>query len=324
MQHNKPLLVKDLGNQIHSIDTLYLDREEFAACYLVASKNEIAVVETNTNYAVPLLLQALEEKGWHKDQVKYIIVTHIHLDHAGGAGKLMEELPRATLVVHPSGKKHLVNPQKLVASAKLVYGEEKFNALYGEIVPIPEERVLASEEEMVLDLGSRKFYLFNTPGHAFHHHAIFDNQSGSLFSGDAFGIGYPRFCQVDDRLVFPSTSPTQFDPELTLSSIERIVAFEPAQVLLTHFGVLKNVGGASRQLTGWLDYAVEVAEQRYMAGYRGEELVKCLETDLWKHYEKLSHSFFKRDLSEDERAFLLLDADINAQGLAHYINKKQS
>ena len=324
MQNNKSLLIKDFGNQIHAIDSLYLDRENFAACYLVASKNEIAVVETNTNYAVPMILQALEAKGWHRDQVRYVIVTHIHLDHAGGAGKLMEELPHATLVVHPSGEKHLVNPEKLVTSAKSVYGEERFNQLYGDIRPVAQERVLVSEEEMVIDLDNRKLHLFNTPGHAFHHHAIFDDQSGSLFSGDAFGIGYPRFSHGEDRLIFPSTSPTQFDPLLTLSSIKRIVAFEPTQVLLTHFGAVKDVARASEQLNRWLEYVATAADQRFMAGHRGEELLKHLEMDMWKYYQEQSNSLFKRGLSEDERAFLRLDTEINAQGLAHYIHKKHS
>lgn len=323
MQNKRPLLTKEYGNQIYAVDTLYLDRENFAAVFLLAGDHEVAVVETNTNHAVPLILQGISERGWQPDQVKYVIVTHIHLDHAGGTGRLMEELPQATLVVHPSGKKHMVNPEKLAASAKGVYGEERFKKLYGDIRPVAEERIVSSEEGMILSLGRRELHLFNTPGHAYHHHALFDNQSGSVFSGDAFGIGYPRFSEGEERLMFPSTSPTQFDPQRTISSIQRIVDFKPTQVLLTHFGVVRDIKGASEQLIRWVDFSVAAAQQRYGEGYGGEDLVQQLEKDLWKRYRELSFAMFKRDFSLDERAFLELDAEINAQGLAHYIQKKQ-
>jgi glyoxylase-like metal-dependent hydrolase (beta-lactamase superfamily II) len=324
MKSQKGLKIKNLGDGIYEIDTYYLQRDNFTACYFIEHKGEIGIIETNTNHAVPIILESLKTMGFSPDQVKYIVVSHIHLDHAGGAGKLMLECPQAKLLVHQRGIRHLVAPEKLIASVKQVYGEEKYQQLYGDIVPVEQERIVVAEEGGRFSLGNREFLFFETPGHAKHHVVVLDNRSLSLFSGDAFGLSYPRFIFGPFRLAFPSTSPTQFEPEIAKETFKKMKELKPSRILLTHYGSLENIQDAYSQLNDWIDYSQQIAVKRFTEGLDGDELIETLRDDIWVYFDNIIKNVRGSGLTGEDREYLFLDAHLNAMGLsfyAHTINK---
>ena len=226
------------GQGIHAIDTGY-GRNDFDAAWLVVDEvsRRAAFIDTGHNAAVGRLLQALGHLGMDRDAVDWVIPTHVHLDHAGGAGLLMAQLPRARALIHPQGARHLIDPSALMAGTRAVYGDERTAALYGEVLSIPAERVVNSEDGMTLLLGQRSLGLIHTPGHARHHHVVWDVRSRSLFTGDAFGISYPEFDDAQGRRWgFPSCTPVQFDSAAMAASIHRMLAFSPEALCPTHFG----------------------------------------------------------------------------------------
>jgi glyoxylase-like metal-dependent hydrolase (beta-lactamase superfamily II) len=321
MRLKKELKMKPVTDGIYQIETHYLDQEGIAACYLIEDNGEIAFVETNTNHAVPFLLAAVKHLGFKPDQVKYVIISHIHLDHAGGTGLLMKQLPLAELVVHARGRKHMINPEKLIDGVKQIYGEKKYKKLYGEILPIDKERVRAITGNDTLTLGKRILDLYDSQGHAKHHLVVFDRHTQSLFSGDAFGIGYPRFSFDNFRLFFPSTAPVQFEPERSLETYQNIMDLNPSRILLTHFGSIEDTTHAHEQLKEWIAFSVEIAENRYDEGYRENELYDKLYKDIMGRFEQIIKKARGVGLTPEEKEFLFLDSDLNAQGLAHYIKK---
>ena len=324
MEDTKELFFKNLGGGIYEIETYYMNRKKYACCYLIRYKGEIVVVETNTNRTVTFILGTLEKLGLSRSRVKYVIVTHLHLDHAGGAGELMRNLPEAKLVIHPRGARHIINPERLITSVKNIYGEEKFTELYGKIVPVPEERVLSVNDGDVLYFGGRKIYLFDTPGHAKHHIVAFDENTRSVFSGDSFGISYPSFSFENFRMIFPSTAPTQFEPDVAIETYDKIIGLSPSQILLTHYGAFKDVKNAYSQLTEWIRFSVKIANKRYNEGNRDDELEKILLDDLLARFSEKLDKFCSKGLTDDETEFLMNDADLNAKGLTHYIQSIRS
>lgn len=325
MNNNKNSIFEHVKDNIYTIETFYLNREKYAACYLIEEAGELAVVETNTNYAVPRILDTVKQLGFQNNQVKYVILTHIHLDHAGGAGELMSHLPNAQLVLHPRGRKHMINPEKLIQSVKEVYGETKYHELYGEIKPVPGSSVHIVNTGDTISLGSRTLEFFDMPGHAKHHVTVLDHKSRSLFSGDNFGIGYPYMSfNNQTRLVFPSTTPTQFEPDRALETYEAIMAIDPDRALLTHYGQFENISSAYVQLKNWIAFSLETVEKRYSEGFRENELEDILEKDLWNHFEKEVKGARGSGLTEAEKTLLDLDTKLNAQGLAFYIKKANS
>ncbi len=313
--------MKRVTDGIYQIETFYLEEEGIAACYLIEDNGEIAFFETNTNHAVPFLLEAVKSLGFKPEQVKYVIVSHIHLDHAGGTGLLMKQLPLAELVVHARGRKHMINPEKLIEGVKQIYGEKKYKKLYGEILPIDKERVRSVLGTDTIILGNRSMDLYDSPGHAKHHMFVFDRKTQSVLSGDAFGIGYPRLAFDNFRLVFPSTSPVQFEPDRSLETYQKIMDLNPSRVLLTHFGSIEDTANAHEQLKDWIAFSIEIAEKRYSKGYRENELYDILYKDITGRFEQIIEEARGTGLTPEEKEFLFLDSDLNAQGLAHYKKK---
>src|SRR5690606_24875289 len=213
-----------METRLRTIDSGYV-RPGFAACYLRIQGDEAAFVETNTSHAVPRLLDALREEGMAPEQVRWIVVTHVHLDHAGGAATLLQACPNATLVAHPRAVRHLVDPTRLVQSSKAVYGEEVFQQLYGEIPAAPADRVRAVEDGETLELGDAVFRFLHVRGHANHHVVVHDPARDTEYTGDAFGLAYP-YLQRAGRFVFASTSPTDFDGPAAKESVDRILGLK--------------------------------------------------------------------------------------------------
>ncbi len=208
----------DYGNGIVAIDSGYL-RPRLAAIHLIESEGRAAFVDTANHSALPRALAALQARGLTKESVDYVILTHIHLDHAGAAGLMMDAFPNARLVVHPRGARHMADPAKLMAGVEAVYGKERATVLYGELRPVAPERIIEASDGTVLRLGRRELLCIDTPGHAKHHIAIVDRETAGIFTGDTFGISYREF-DVDARpFIFPSTTPSQFDPVAMRNSV---------------------------------------------------------------------------------------------------------
>lgn len=216
-------------------------RPQMAACYLLESDSALAVVEAGSNASAERILKVVAHRGRQPEDISHVIVTHVHLDHAGGAGKLMELLPNAHLVVHPAGARHLVDPSRLEASARAVYGDEKFDEMYGTLIPVPEHRVLIMEDGESLQVGQRLLSFMDSPGHARHHFTVWDEQTEGWFTGDTFGISYRELDTGSGPFIFPTTTPIQFDPKALIASINKMMERNPRNMYLTHFGRVTDV-----------------------------------------------------------------------------------
>jgi glyoxylase-like metal-dependent hydrolase (beta-lactamase superfamily II) len=244
-------------------------RPQMAACYLLETDTALAVVETGNNYSVERILSVIARRGRSVEEVSHVIVTHVHLDHAGGAGSLMQHLPEATLVVHPRGARHMIDPSRLEASARAVYGDEEYEAQHGELQPVPEERILVMEDGGSLQVGKRRLEFLDTPGHCRHHFCIWDEASRGWFSGDTFGISYREFDSAAGPFIFPTTTPIQFDPPALLESIACLMERQPENMYLTHFGRVQDVrrladdmGEGIRKFAEWGEAFAEHPKRR--------------------------------------------------------------
>lgn len=216
-------------------------RPQMAACYLLETDTALAVVETGNNRSAERILAVIGQRGRRADEVSHVIVTHVHLDHAGGAGLLMKQLPDARLVVHPRGVRHMIDPSRLEASARAVYGDEEYEAQHGALHPVPEERIVVMEDGGSLQVGKRTLRFMDTPGHARHHFCVWDELSRGWFSGDTFGISYRELDSAAGPFIFPTTTPIQFDPPALLESIAALMEREPENMYLTHFGRVRDL-----------------------------------------------------------------------------------
>jgi len=307
---------------IHTIDTHYLDRPEVAAAYLVVEGDRAAFVDNNTNAAVPRLLAALEEQGLRPEQVEYLIITHVHLDHAGGTSKLAKACPNATVLAHPRAAPHVIDPSKLVASASAVYGEDEFKRLYGTIEPVAEDRMRVMDDEETLRFGSRELRFLHTRGHANHHFCIADSASGAIFAGDAFGLVYPAL-QGEGIFAFPSTSPTDFEPELARDSVRRLVDERPSCIYVTHFGAVADIETAAGQLTRHLDFAERLRDDAEASDLPDEELEAYCRPRLYDYFAGLLDGRGKLGCNASVWSHLKLDLDLNAQGIAFAASKRR-
>jgi glyoxylase-like metal-dependent hydrolase (beta-lactamase superfamily II) len=309
-------------SDIVTIDCHYLDRPQLAAAYLLVDGDEAAFVDNNTNHALPRLLAALDEAGLGRDQVRYLIVTHVHLDHAGATAALAEACPDATVLAHPRAAPHLIDPSKLVASASAVYGEDEFERLYGTIEPVPEGRVREMADGETLRFGSRDLTFLHTRGHANHHFCIADGGTGSVFTGDAFGLHYPAL-QAAGPFAIPSTTPTDFDGELAIEAVRRIVDLEPARVYPTHFGEVTEIATTAAQLIRHLEFAQGLMLDAEASALPDDELYDYVLPRLRDYYAGLLDGLGELGRQPQTWELLAMDLDINSQGLAFAANRRR-
>jgi glyoxylase-like metal-dependent hydrolase (beta-lactamase superfamily II) len=301
---------------IAAIDAEYL-RPGFAAAHVVQHAGHAAFVDVGTNDSVPYLLAALRELAIAPEAVDYLLLTHIHLDHAGGAGALMQALPNAVAVLHPRGVPHMIDPERLVAGSKAVYGEERFRRLYGKIVPIPAERVHGTRDGERLSLGGREFEILHTPGHALHHHVFVDLAHRSIFTGDTFGISYRELDGPTGALITPTTTPTQFDPEQLIASIDRMLSYAPEAVYLTHFSRVTDVVGLGNSLKWQIDEFVRIAKHAASAPDRYAAILE----GMWALWRGLADRAGCPVSDQRLREVLGADLDLNTQGLVHWLGR---
>jgi glyoxylase-like metal-dependent hydrolase (beta-lactamase superfamily II) len=317
LPHDAFLRTHDDG--IHVIDTGF-HRPRFDASYLLVEGGRGVFVDTGTNHSVPRLLAALEATGVPPGAVDFVIATHVHLDHAGGVGLLMRSLPHARLVVHPRGARHLIDPTQLMAGALAVYGQEELTRAYGDVVGVDAERVIVTHDGMTLDVAGRPLLFIDTPGHARHHHCIWDERSRGFFTGDTFGLSYREFDTDRGALLFPTTTPVQFEPEALRESVKRMLAFDPRQMYLTHFGPVGEVQTLGRQFLDTLDAMVELG----MAADQSPDRNTALRSGLAEIYLQRLHAHGCAMSDSEILELLALDIELNAQGMGIWLDRRQS
>lgn len=305
-----------LDGGIVAIDTEYV-RPMQDASHLIVDSGRAAFVDTGTNDSVPLLLDALRQQNLDVGDVDFVFLTHVHLDHAGGAGLLMQALPNARCVIHPRGAPHMIDPSRLMAGTEAVYGVEETQAMYGRLVPVDERRVVLADDAGWHSLGGRTLQTLFTEGHALHHYSLNDPASRGVFTGDSFGVSYRDLDTAAGEFIFPTTTPTQFDPDAAHVSIDRIMGCEPLQLYLTHYSRVGNLSRLASEMHADIDHFSELA----MAQIDYDNPLPAIQAAMW---ERVSTRLREHGFSGDEEAMhSVLDIDIvlNSKGLVSWLQR---
>ncbi|HEX8757672.1 MAG TPA: MBL fold metallo-hydrolase [Steroidobacteraceae bacterium] len=304
-------------NGITAVDTEYV-HPGHAAAHIVQHGGRAAFVDVGTNDSVPHLLAALDALGIARDAVDYLLLTHVHLDHAGGAGRLMRELPNAIAILHPRGAPHMIDPAKLIAGSRTVYGEERFRSLYGDIVPIAAGRVRTTRDGEKLSLGGRELEILHTPGHALHHQVFVDRAHACIFTGDTFGLSYRELDSPRGAFIIPTTTPTQFDPEQLIASVDRLLSYSPEAMYLMHFSRVTDVPRLGESLKGQIRELTRIAEQSADAADRAAA-IRAGMSRLWRELA-VRHGC----PLPPQRVLELLEGDLelNTQGLIAWLERR--
>lgn len=311
-----PPFLQPLGHGIHAVDTGF-HRDQFDAAYLLVHGGRAAFIDSGTNLAVPRLLASLQALGLPTDAVDFVIPTHVHLDHAGGCGLLMQALPRAQLWVHPRGARHMIDPTALWQGALAVYGQAEMERSYGELVAVPAERVHTTHDGMTLDLAGRTLYIADTPGHARHHHCIWDATSHGWFTGDTFGLSYRELDTAQGAYILPTSTPVQFDPPALHASIDRMLSHDPQCMYLTHYSRVTEVPRLAALLKGQVDQMVALAESLRSSPDRHEALKRGM-LDIFSTRLQAHGTTLTRGQIGD---LLAMDLELNAQGIAVWLDR---
>lgn len=297
------LNIEEVASNVYlvDLDPPIKEFKRFLATYLILSE-KVAIIEVGPTSSVTSILKALESLNINPDRVAYVAISHIHLDHGGGTGTLLKSLPKAKLIVHEVGAPHMKNPQKLLESSFRVLGD--FIKKYGEVEPVPAERILVGKDGLVLDLeGGVKIEVLETPGHASHHLSFFNRETGELWVGEAAGVYLKEF-----EVVRPSTPPPGFDYVKSLDSLDKLLALNPKVLYYTHFGVsnkIENLKIYKEKLDLWF----KIVSEEYKKGKSSQEILqKILNEDL--EAKKLL-------VNERERTFLLNSVN----GIIHYLRR---
>ena len=305
-----------LDDGIVAIDTEYL-RPLQDASHLIVEKGRAAFVDTGTNDSVPLLLDALRQQDLEPGDVDFVFLTHIHLDHAGGAGLLMQQLPNAQCVIHPRGAPHMVSPERLIKGTEAVYGAERTREMYGEIRPIDERRVIVVDDEQWIDLNGRQMQALFTEGHARHHYCLNDPASRGVFTGDSFGISYRELDTAAGEFIYPTTTPASFDPPEAHRAVDRIMGCAPEQLYLTHYSRVRNLDRLAADMHSGID-----AFEKMALDHRGaENRIEVIEKAMYEHLSmRLMEHGFKGD-HDAIRSVIDIDVTLNSAGLVAWLER---
>ncbi len=301
------------ADNVLGIDLYEEGRPGRSSAYLIQCREPV-LVETGSARSHDALLTGLAELDMRPEDIRHIIVTHVHLDHAGGVGQMMEVAPEAILHCHPRAARHMIDPSRLISGAKAVYGDQ-MESMFGSLKPVPQERVAIQTDETVLDTGDRELIFYDTPGHAKHHCCVVDSMSRGIFSGDTVGIRYTRvYTGWDFEYGFPTTTPSDFDPDVMLDTLDRLWNLNLSRVYHTHFGV------------------TEPAQLAFDFSRRGVEAIKnflpqlSTESSL-EQVEATLRGAIANDLRKQGRppvdvSALGFDVALNSQGILVYLQKR--
>lgn len=300
---------------IIAIDSGFI-RPRMAACYLLETDSALAIIETGHNDSIGRMLQVIASRGRRVEEVSHVIVTHVHLDHAGGAGSLMRHLPNARLLVHPRGARHMIDPSKLEASARAVYGDEEFDRMYGSLLPVPEDRVTIVGEGGSVEVGNRHLSFIDTPGHARHHFCVWDEPSRGWFTGDTFGISYRELDTDKGPFIFPTTTPIQFDPPALIASIDRLLERGPENMYLTHYGRVRDIGRLAADMKAGVEQFARFGEQFDSREDRGRSIRTAMMG--WLQQRASDHGVGHPE--EVLRDLFAGDVELNSQGIEFWLD----
>lgn len=303
---------------ITAVDTEYI-RPGLAAAHIIQHGGAAAFVDVGTNYSVPLLLAALQELHISPQAVEYVFITHVHLDHAGGAGLLLQSLPAAQVVAHPRGAPHLIDPSKLIAASKAVYGEDRYQELYGDLIPIDAGRIITTADQQQLTLQGRPFQLLHTPGHALHHYCLVDLEHHNLFTGDTFGLSYREMDTAQGAFGVPTTTPSQFDPDQLIASIDKLMATGPRAAYLMHYSRITGLPAIAASLKAQIPEFAAIA-QRHAGAADPYAAIYADMRALWIRLAQ-RHGLAEPQASVDE--YLSKDLDLNTQGLIAWLLRQR-
>lgn len=295
--------------KVITIDSGYT-RPQMTAVYLLQAGSELALIETATTPQIGRIFNALQQHGLNTKQIRYIIPTHVHLDHAGAAGALLQHCPNATVLCHPRAQRHLIDPSKLIAGATAVYGETALQQLYGDILPIEAQRTQVMEDESSIDLGPETLRFLDTPGHARHHFCVHVEALQGLFTGDCCGLAYPELSVNNKPMVFPTTTPVQFDPGAMIKTLNRLYDCQPSELFLTHYGSIRATEAVRQQLLGDIEAFVTLTDNADTQNDLLLQLNAYLMNRVQNHQCPASNAQIQ--------SLMKMDIDLNAQGLWHW------
>jgi glyoxylase-like metal-dependent hydrolase (beta-lactamase superfamily II) len=311
-----PAYVHALPQGVYAIDTGF-HRDAFDAAYLIVHEGRAAFFDTGANPGVPRLLAALDALNIDRAAVDWVIPSHVHLDHAGGAGLLMRELPAARMLVHPRGARHMIDPSVLYQGALAIYGQAEMDRSYGVPLPVDPARVDSSHDGQTVHLAGRPLLLIDAPGHARHHHVLWDAATRGWFTGDCFGLSYPEFDTARGPWIMPTSTPVQFEPEVLKATIARMLSYRPEGMYLTHFGRVGDVDRLGASLIAQIDEMVALALALRDAPDRHQALRAGL---LEISVRRAAEHGCALGRAEIERV-LELDLTLNAQGIAIWLDR---
>jgi glyoxylase-like metal-dependent hydrolase (beta-lactamase superfamily II) len=260
-----------LPGRIGQVDLNFDGVSSVIAVYVLDTPDGLAMIDCGPSTTIDSLLAGLVELGLDPGQLRHILLTHIHLDHAGAGGSLLQRFPDARLYVHEVGAPHMADPSKLVTSAQRIYGD-RMESLWGAMEPVPTERMVVLRDGDQLELGGRRLDALYTPGHASHHIAFHDHAARVVFAGDVAGVRIPPASDV-----WPPTPPPDIDPGAWHASVARLRALEPTRLFLAHFGAVDDVAPHLGQLEARLDEWVEFVARARDAGLERDAIVASLE-----------------------------------------------
>ena len=307
-----------LNDGITAVDTEYA-RPLQDASHLIVEDGRAAFVDTGTNDSVPLLIDALHQQDLDVADVEVVFLTHIHLDHAGGAGLLMQALPNARCVVHPRGAPHMVDPTKLIKGTEAVYGVEQTRAMYGDIQPIDESRCDIPDDEQWFELNGRRMQTLYTEGHALHHYSLHDPSSRGVFTGDSFGVSYRELDTARGEFIFPTSTPTHFDPDAAHVSVDRIMGCEPRQLYLTHYSRVRDLDRLAEDMHAGIDVYAEIA----LANKDAEDLQVAIQVAMADYLMDRARAHGFEGAEEALQSILEIDILLNTKGLISWLQRLQ-
>jgi len=316
---NRVVAAREYPGGVVAIDSGIV-RREMAACYLLETRGQLALIEVGSNYSAERILDVIRHRGWAPEQVSHVIVTHVHLDHAGGAGHLMQVLPEATLVVHPRGARHLVDPARLEAGTRAVYGDEAYEAMYGSLIPVPEDRMRIVADGERLLVGERELMFADTPGHARHHFCVWDQLTRGWFTGDTFGVSYRDLDTAAGHFLVPTTTPIQFEPEALIASVGRLMAMAPEYMYLTHYGRVGETQRLAVEMIAGVRLLVAIAERHAASGQRTTDI----QNDILAHWVAAARKHGITMPDHDLVNVLWDDVQLNTQGIEYWLDHRDS